>query len=253
MHCSTRSTVAASALLILTACQRTPGEIDVCDAIHRAPELLGKPVTLSGWFSNGYHWSAVGSGDCPQKLIATQFHKHTPISFAKSEQPAADEIRKSLADGWPPRWDFQARFYGVLSRVNGPAPFSPSVEEMPYVLDVQRIEGIRIGRATWRKEPPPCDKACMDRLDQKELQSLFSDFDTNADKSISLQEWRKGALFEGAEGPVVVALEAKASIVFKAVDTDSDGRLTMAEFAVLNQKYLQVPAPELTANLRSLE
>jgi hypothetical protein len=102
--------------------------------------------------------------------------------------------------------------------------------------------------------PSPCDKACVTRLDQKKLQSLFAAFDTNGDKSVSRAEWRRvRSVFDPAEGPDLDALEAKADTVFKAVDTDKDGRLNLSEFAELNKQYLRLPASKLTAKLRTLK
>jgi hypothetical protein len=145
--------------LTLVGCERQESRraLDACEAIKQSPQLLGTSVAINAWFSNRYHWAAIGSGDCPDMIIEIILAKPPSliVTFDGPSSKAADEVRRSLAEGLYPSWDFRGRFSGVLERRTGPTPFAPPVDKMPLVLRVTRIDGISVERASWSEPPPP--------------------------------------------------------------------------------------------------
>jgi hypothetical protein len=109
---------------------------------------------ISGWYGNAYHWAGVGSKEC-EDVVEVRFEEVATLSFTGTEGEAAQQARHALAEGFYPLWDFHGRFHGVLTQRAVRHPMSPSLDEMHYLLTVQRVDGIQIERAAWKSAPPP--------------------------------------------------------------------------------------------------
>lgn len=150
--------------LISTACSRSaePPQFDICAALKNAPELIGKRISLVGWFGNvGFATRAMGSGACPEKLIEPMFDKNVIIQFQNEGEPDADRLRSDLSNNVSAP-DFYAHFVGRLRKrtgqvQSGPVPMDgqPNLDDMPYVFDIERVTDARFERATFVPEPPP--------------------------------------------------------------------------------------------------
>lgn len=157
MRYSVELLLGAMLLTLPTACQKATPELDVCDAIKQGPQLLGKPVVVTGWSGSGYHWVGLGSSGC-EGLLEVQIGNKPPTTVENPQDKHAIEAQKLLEQGLPTFWDFRAKFTGVLTKRSIGDPYAPALEAMPYVLDVTRIDGLRVGRAPWRSRPaPPLD------------------------------------------------------------------------------------------------
>jgi len=141
-------------LALPTGCQHAAPELDACEAINQAPNLLGKPVAVTGWYGRGYHWTGLGSRSCAG-LIEVQIGDKPAVAVADPKDKRAVEAQGLLAQSLPTFWDFRAKFTGVLTKRSVAQPFSPTADAMPYVLAVSRIDDLRIDRAPWRSRPSP--------------------------------------------------------------------------------------------------
>jgi hypothetical protein len=76
MPTSFRPVIGAVLLTLMTGCQQKPAvaEKSVCEALQDEPEQAGKPVVISGWYGNAYHWAGMGSKNC-DKLVEVRFLK----------------------------------------------------------------------------------------------------------------------------------------------------------------------------------
>jgi hypothetical protein len=151
----------ATSILLNVACssRQEHEDIDVCDAIRRAPELLGKPIRIAAAYDYAGYWSAIGSSKCPEKLIEPRFGTGLTLQFRDSSPKREHELRDQLASGFPSQTEFQGRFHGTLrKRTNKPltGPHAPpGIEDMPYVFDVERVEDVKLGRSVIGEQPPP--------------------------------------------------------------------------------------------------
>ncbi|WP_308514368.1 hypothetical protein [Sphingomonas flavescens] len=151
-------------LLVTVSCSRSDErhDVNVCEALRDAPALLGKQVTIMGWYGAiGFAGSAIGSGKCPQTLIEPRFTPSLEVELADKQKGNAQGFRDILAGG-SRATDFSARFTGTLSKRTGQVQSGPvppdaalNLDDMPYVFDVERIDDLRVERATFLPEPPP--------------------------------------------------------------------------------------------------
>ncbi len=139
-----------------------PKEIDTCEAIRRAPELLGKPIKLLGWYGSTGFWSAIGSGDCRETLIEPKFGPSVIVDTTGLSRSDGTALRISLKNDVVPFGGFHGAFFGVLRKRTGavqsgsvPLDAAPNLHDMPYVMVIDRVADVKFGRATFFEEPPP--------------------------------------------------------------------------------------------------
>lgn len=151
-------------MLLASGCAKRPQppEIDICEAIHRAPELLGKPIRLLGWYGSTGFWAAIGSGGCRETLIEPKFAQNAVLDTQGLSQSDDAALHDALKNHVLPFGDFHGTFFGVLGKrtgsvQSGPVPLdaAPNLDEMPYVIVIDRVKDVRFERATFREEPPP--------------------------------------------------------------------------------------------------
>jgi hypothetical protein len=136
--------------------------LTVCQAIEIAPQLLGRPIIVQGWYGNttGY-WGAVGDGDCTEVLIEPKIDRDAKLNFAAASDEVSDHTQKMIRGGFWPLWDFRASFHGILKKREVSPDDQPELhglpaqKVMPYVLEIDQIDRIQIERATFWTEPPP--------------------------------------------------------------------------------------------------
>lgn len=160
-----RLVLAALSASVLASCnQHTEQVLDACQAIQRGEELVGVPIRVRAWHGAAGYWGALGSGEC-ENLIYPDFDGSFDVT---TDGPADAETRRlvRMLQEKPVivvPFDFQAEFEGVLEKRTGdyptrPVPLHspPPMNEMPYVLHVTAIRGLRIvADAPWQEAPPP--------------------------------------------------------------------------------------------------
>ena len=133
--------------------------MNICDAIANGDALVNKTIAISGWYYGDNHSAALGSGDCPDRLIDPKLLKSTPSTFAQPADSDVEAIRSGLAIGVTPVSQFRGRFTGRLQRRTTPQDVEPPISGMPYRFEIERIDAIIPERATFL-QPPPCGKDC---------------------------------------------------------------------------------------------
>lgn len=158
--------LALTIVLISLACgcakAPQPQELGVCDAIRRAPELLGKPIVMVGWYGSTGFWAAIGSRDCLGTLVEPKLGPNVAIQAPDSGQQAVRVLREALDNRVLPPLDFHGRFHGALEKrtghgQSGPVPLdaAPTLDQMPYVIVLERVDAVRFERAPFFEVPPP--------------------------------------------------------------------------------------------------
>ena len=136
--------------------------LTVCQTIDIAPQLMGRPIIVQGWYGNvtGY-WGALGSSECNDVLIQPEIDRDAKLNFAAPSDEGADHTQKMIREGLLPLWEFRASFHGTLKKreasSNGKIKLHspPGQKFMPYVLEINEINAIQIEPAPFWSEPPP--------------------------------------------------------------------------------------------------
>lgn len=136
--------------------------LTVCQTIDIAPQLVGRPIIVQGWYGNmtGY-WAALGSGECTGVFIHPKIDRDAKLNFAAASDEGSDHTQKMIRDGFLPVWEFRASFHGILKKreVSPDDKFKlhspPGQKFMPYELEIDEINAIQIEPATFWAEPPP--------------------------------------------------------------------------------------------------
>lgn len=149
-------------ILCANSCDPIEPILTVCQTIDMAPQLVGRPIIVQGYYGNitGY-WAALGSGECTDALIQPKIDRDAKLNFATASEEGSDHTLKMIREGFLPIWEFRASFHGILKKrevspddklkLHSP----PGQKFMPYVLEIDEINAIQIEPATFWEEPPP--------------------------------------------------------------------------------------------------
>jgi len=144
-------------LTLMAGCSNAPSttfhNIDFCKLGMPSRDMVGKRVAFSAWFSGTLETAGLRSEKCPSVLVDVRFPPQTPATFQKPFQPDYRVIMAGLAIGSTPDSQFHGHFRGIL-REQALAPGGePTIEQVPYHLDVERIDDISLGRPRFLQPP----------------------------------------------------------------------------------------------------
>lgn len=133
----------------------------MCEAVRRTPELLGKQIKLTGWYGSNGFWDFIGSERCGNSLIEPNFGPHTIID-GPGIPPQQRHTLQTLPNKFTiPFGDFHGTFYGTLRKrtgavQSGPVPLdaAPNLDDMPLVLDVDKVSDVKFERSSVFSAPP---------------------------------------------------------------------------------------------------
>lgn len=131
--------------------------IDVCDLARSGERRINDTVTVRAWYGVNNHGSLIGSDQCRNFLIDPVFKPNLRSSFLNPKHSAVGSTRSAFTIGMGGPDDYHADFTGILRKRNISAasnPHLPPMDEMPYVLEINRVDNVRFEQATFWLPPP---------------------------------------------------------------------------------------------------
>ncbi|WP_440860821.1 hypothetical protein [Sphingopyxis sp. 22461] len=159
------SMFAVRTLLILVAANLAAGcsgssadaPIDVCDLARSGKKRINDSVTVRAWYGFNYHGSLMGSDRCRNFSIDPDFRPNLRSSFLNPKHSSVGDTRSAFKIGMGGPDDYHADFTGILRKRNTSTagdPHLPPMDEMPYVLEIDRVDNVRFEQATFWPPPP---------------------------------------------------------------------------------------------------
>ena len=130
---------------------------DVCDLAQSGERRINETVTVRAWYGFNDHGSLLGSQDCQNFRIAPHFKSDLRSSFLDPKHPSVGNTRSAFKVGMGGSYDYHADFTGILRKRSISTVGDmhlPPIEEMPYVLEIYRVDNVRFEQATFRRPPP---------------------------------------------------------------------------------------------------
>lgn len=157
--------LAARFLVILIAsnlaigCSSSPASapIDVCKLARSGEKRINDSVTIRAWYGFNDHGSLMGSDRCRNFLIVPDFQSNLQSSFINPKHSSVGDTRRAFTIGMGGPDDYHADFTGILRKrdisTEGDLHL-PSMDEMPYGLEINQVDNVRFEQAAFRRPPP---------------------------------------------------------------------------------------------------